>query len=166
MLLRYCPPSRLCHSCRPIRHIRRVYHLPRRYRKLHESHRRFRFLRQFLSQKEILFIMFLTVLMVGWGFSGSRVTLWPLSRLWQKLWNDLICVCAAIVLCLVDNIIEAGDCQRIDKCVKRGQPFGNSDWVMQTVRRLCLESTLKPRDPKKVSDPFNSLRNWHNENET
>ncbi len=46
---------------------------------------------------------------------------------------------------LVDNILEAEDCERIEKCVKRGQPFGNSDWVMQTVRRLCLESTLKPR---------------------
>jgi putative transposase len=51
---------------------------------------------------------------------------------------------------LVDNIIGAGDFERIEKCVKRGQPFGNSDWIVRTARRLCLESTLKPRGrPKK-----------------
>ncbi|MCK5271474.1 MAG: hypothetical protein KAJ52_02815 [Sedimentisphaerales bacterium] len=46
---------------------------------------------------------------------------------------------------LVDNIPDDKIGERIAECIKRGQPFGNSDWVMQTVRRLCLESTLKPR---------------------
>ena len=46
---------------------------------------------------------------------------------------------------LVDNIPDDKIGERIAECIKRGQPFGNSDWVMQTVRRLNLESTLKPR---------------------
>ncbi|MCK4629324.1 MAG: transposase [Sedimentisphaerales bacterium] len=46
---------------------------------------------------------------------------------------------------LVDNIPDDKIGERIAECIKRGQPFGNSDWVMKTVRRLNLESTLKPR---------------------
>ncbi len=46
---------------------------------------------------------------------------------------------------MVDNIPDDKIGERIAECIKRGQPFGNSDWVMQTVRRLNLESTLKPR---------------------
>ncbi|MCK5272472.1 MAG: transposase [Sedimentisphaerales bacterium] len=46
---------------------------------------------------------------------------------------------------MVDNIPDDKIGERIAECIKRGQPFGNSDWVMKTVRRLNLESTLKPR---------------------
>ena len=77
---------------------------------------------------------------------------WPWSSLAIRRGNDkLIALSDGPVKLprrwrsLVDNIPDDRDCQRIEKCVKRGQPFGNSDWVMQTARRLCLESTLKPR---------------------
>lgn len=46
---------------------------------------------------------------------------------------------------LVDNANNEEDGERIEKCIKRGQPFGESEWVTQTAKELCLESTLKPR---------------------
>src|SRR5271157_659171 len=37
-------------------------------------------------------------------------------------------------------------------CVNRGRPFGDPNWVADTVKRLGLESTIRPRRrPKKQS---------------
>jgi len=30
-------------------------------------------------------------------------------------------------------------------CVGRGRPFGGEDWTRRTLRRLGLESTVRPR---------------------
>jgi hypothetical protein len=41
----------------------------------------------------------------------------------------------------------------IQQAVRRGQPYGSTEWVEQTARRLGLEATLRaphrPRNPKK-----------------
>ena len=40
--------------------------------------------------------------------------------------------------------------ETLRRCVRRGQPFGSESWGQQVVRRLGLESTLRPRGrPKK-----------------
>lgn len=38
------------------------------------------------------------------------------------------------------------------RCVTRGSPFGSQSWMERTVRRLSLESTLRPRGRPKKDD--------------
>ena len=74
--------------------------------------------------------------------SGSRqaktlLADWPLPRPrnWKKLVNDP----------QTDSEVEA-----IRRAVSRGRPYGDSDWVDRTAKRLGLESTLRlPQRPKK-----------------
>ena len=40
--------------------------------------------------------------------------------------------------------------EALRRCVNRGRPFGNPDWVAETAKRLNLQWTLRPRGrPKK-----------------
>jgi putative transposase len=74
--------------------------------------------------------------------SGSRqaktlLADWPLPRPrnWKKLVNDP----------QTESEVEA-----IRRAVSRGRPYGDSDWVDRTAKRLGLESTLRlPHRPKK-----------------
>jgi putative transposase len=38
----------------------------------------------------------------------------------------------------------------IQRSMQRGNPYGDSDWSDQTVRRLHLETTLRPRGRPKI----------------
>jgi putative transposase len=45
--------------------------------------------------------------------------------------------------------------ERIEKSVKRGAPFGQTDWTEITAARLKLQSTLRPRGrPRKGTGPL------------
>ena len=66
------------------------------------------------------------------------LTDWPVTRprQWLKLTNEP----------QVDEELEA-----VRQCVQRGSPFGKEAWVQRTIRRLSLESTLRPRGrPRKT----------------
>jgi putative transposase len=47
--------------------------------------------------------------------------------------------------------LPAGELERLRVCVARGTPFGTDLWTARTVKRLGLESTIRPRGrPKKT----------------
>lgn len=46
---------------------------------------------------------------------------------------------------LVALAMKPNDLAAIEKCLKRGAPLGNEQWVTQTATTLQLQSTLKPR---------------------
>ena len=53
---------------------------------------------------------------------------------------------------LVDVVPWEDDFKKIDRCIRRGMPLGQDDWVRNTAERLSLASTLRPRGrPKKGS---------------
>lgn len=53
---------------------------------------------------------------------------------------------------LVNKNVKVKDVEKIEECIKRGQPFGQSEWVVKIAKKLGLESTLKPRGrPRKAS---------------
>jgi putative transposase len=52
---------------------------------------------------------------------------------------------------LVNEVQTEAELQALRKCVNRGQPFGPESWIDQCVRKLGLESTIRPRGrPKTV----------------
>jgi putative transposase len=68
----------------------------------------------------------------------ALVAAWPLPRPsdWRKLVNE--------------PQTEA-ELEAIRRAVRRGQPFGSTNWVQQTARRLGLESTLRaPHRPSRA----------------
>jgi len=53
---------------------------------------------------------------------------------------------------LVDILPLENDLKKIERCFRRGTPFGQDNWVRQTAKRLLLTSTLQPRGrPRKSS---------------
>ncbi len=46
---------------------------------------------------------------------------------------------------LVNEVQTEAEIQALRKCVNRGQPFGPESWIDQCVRKLDLESTIRPR---------------------
>ncbi len=67
----------------------------------------------------------------------SLLDSWPVPRLagWAKQ---------------VNTPLTEGELSTLRNSVKRGSPFGETSWRDRTVRRLALESTLRPRGrPKK-----------------
>lgn len=46
---------------------------------------------------------------------------------------------------LVNEVQTEAELQALRKCVNRGQPFGPESWIDQCVRKLGLESTIRPR---------------------
>jgi hypothetical protein len=54
---------------------------------------------------------------------------------------------------LVDHVnapLAAAELQALQRCVKRGRPFGDESWTDRAVDRLGLETTLRPQGrPKK-----------------
>jgi REP-associated tyrosine transposase len=50
----------------------------------------------------------------------------------------------------VNEPLTAAELAAVQRCVRRGSPFGSGAWAARTVRRLGLESTLRPQGrPKK-----------------
>jgi putative transposase len=62
---------------------------------------------------------------------------WPVSRL--SNWIDRVSEP------LTDKELEA-----VRRCVKRGSPSGDADWVASTSQRLGLKSTLRSRGRPRV----------------
>ena len=53
---------------------------------------------------------------------------------------------------LVDILPGDNDLKRIERCIRRGTPFGQDNWIRQTAKRMLLTSTLHPRGrPQKGS---------------
>lgn len=46
---------------------------------------------------------------------------------------------------LVDVLTGEDELKRIERCIRRGTPLGQDDWVRKTAQRLSLTSTLRPR---------------------
>ena len=66
---------------------------------------------------------------------------WPLPR--KPGWVDH-----------VNSPLTEAELHALRRCVKRGTPFGDESWTDQAVRRLGLESTLRPQGrPKKELNP-------------
>jgi putative transposase len=73
----------------------------------------------------------------GSAADKSLLAPWPLPR--RPGWVDH-----------VKSPLTEGELQALRRCVKRGTPFGDETWTDQAVRRLGLESTLRPQGrPKK-----------------
>ncbi len=51
----------------------------------------------------------------------------------------------------VNQSLTVGELNALRRCVNRGKPFGSDVWTNRVVKRLGLESTLRPRGrPKKI----------------
>jgi len=56
---------------------------------------------------------------------------------------------------LVHQAVAETDLSRIQNSLKRGAPLGLGAWIVETARRLGLESTLRPKGrPKKSTGPL------------
>ena len=62
---------------------------------------------------------------------------WPISRL--PNWVER-----------VNKPLTDGELKAVRRCARRGSPLGDSAWVEKTVRRMGLESTLRPRGRPRV----------------
>src|SRR5205814_3054676 len=51
---------------------------------------------------------------------------------------------------LVNEVQTEAELQALRKCVNRGQPFGPESWIDQCVRKLGLESAMRPRGRPKT----------------
>ena len=51
---------------------------------------------------------------------------------------------------LVNEVQTEAELQALRKCVNRGQPFGPESWIDHCVRKLGLESTIRPRGRPKL----------------
>lgn len=90
----------------------------------------------------------------------SRAEEWQWSSLWRRVQGD-----PRFVAWLSEWPVEqprnwvrqvnqpetAAELERLRVSVNRGQPFGSEAWVVRTVKRFRLESTLRPRGRPKGS---------------
>lgn len=52
----------------------------------------------------------------------------------------------------VNTALSDSELEAVRKCTQRGQPFGSSSWIQETVQRLGLQTTMRPRGrPRKPS---------------
>jgi len=67
----------------------------------------------------------------------ALLSAWPVER--PRNWRQR-----------VNQPLTAAELKAIRRCVNRGQPYGSDAWVSRTVKKLGLESTIRPRGrPKK-----------------
>jgi len=66
------------------------------------------------------------------GESAIQLAPWPVRRL--PRWVER-----------VNAALSAKEQKALRHCVARGIPFGTNDWTEETVKRLGLESTIRPR---------------------
>ena len=91
---------------------------------------------------------------------SKRAEQWRWSSLWrresgsteqQKLLSEWPLPAPSRWAGLVNEVQTEAELQALRKCVNRGQPFGPESWIEQCVRKLGLESTMRPRGrPKAV----------------
>ena len=48
------------------------------------------------------------------------------------------------------NTVQGAELVAVRQCVPRGRPLGDEGWVESIVRRLGLESTMRPRGRQRV----------------
>src|SRR5579863_6845492 len=53
---------------------------------------------------------------------------------------------------VVQQVQTEGELEALRRCVNRGQPFGPESWVERCVRKLGLESTIRPRGRPRTRD--------------
>ena len=53
---------------------------------------------------------------------------------------------------LVNEVQTEAELEALRRCVNRGQPFGPESWVERCVRKLGLESTIRPRGRPRTND--------------
>lgn len=74
---------------------------------------------------------------------------WSSLPLWQGgapwLWNGPPAVRNKNWLERVNTPLSAGDLSRLRLSAQRGRPYGDESWIRTTVKRLGLESTMRPR---------------------
>ena len=66
------------------------------------------------------------------GESAIQLAPWPVRRL--PRWVER-----------VNAALSTKEQKALRHCVARGIPFGTTDWTEETVKRLGLESTIRPR---------------------
>jgi len=64
---------------------------------------------------------------------------WPLSR--RPDWTKH-----------VNKALTAGELAAIRRCVARGNPYGDEQWSRKTIKKLGLESTIRPRGRPRKSE--------------
>ena len=53
---------------------------------------------------------------------------------------------------LVNDVVENNDKEDLNNSIKRGAPYGDNEWKMIAVKKLKLESTIRPKGrPKKCT---------------
>jgi putative transposase len=77
------------------------------------------------------------------GQCGVTLAKWPISRL--PNWVDR-----------VNRVVSEKEQEQLQRCLTRGQPFGDAGWVDSTARKYNLESTLRKRGrPRKFTQTTN-----------
>ena len=88
-----------------------------------------------------------------------RAEQWRWSSLWrresgtaaqQKLLSEWPLPIPSRWARLVNEVQTEAELQALRKCVNRGQPFGPESWIDQCVRKLGLESAMRPRGRPKT----------------
>ncbi len=51
---------------------------------------------------------------------------------------------------LIDLLPNETDLKKLEKCIRKGSPYGSDVWVTRTANRLELESTLRPRGRPRI----------------
>ena len=74
----------------------------------------------------------------NWLDGGAQIELatWPIRRLPNERVNE---------------VLTAKELEATRHSVVRGKPFGDDKWTASTVKKQCLESTLRPQGrPRKL----------------
>jgi putative transposase len=59
----------------------------------------------------------------------------------------------------VNQPLTPGELEAVRKSIQRGRPFGDSDWVASSAKRLGLTSTLRPRGRPRVHSEDDAMNN-------
>ena len=62
-----------------------------------------------------------------------------------SLWRTRSGIRTSTWLARVNQPLSDDELSRLRLSVQRGRPFGDDEWIGETVRRLGLESTMRPR---------------------
>ncbi len=90
----------------------------------------------------------------------TRAEHWRWSGLWQRIHGTDDHLLSTWPVPRNDNWLERVnspltevEVRSIQNCIRRGAPFGNSDWVRRTAKRLGLDSTLRPLGRPRLGAP-------------
>lgn len=92
----------------------------------------------------------------------KRAEAWRWCSLWQRRAGTALAQlvlrewpvpCPSSWLAEVNAAQTLGELEALRRCVRRGQPFGEENWVEATVKRLGLEGTLRPQERPRKAKP-------------